>query len=418
MKFKPDQRYDLIAAYTLSVIVIAMIVFHLLGHIGVITSFIGRIVGHLMPVILGVVIAFLLSPILKMFEGWLLPKAFSKNSIKPGIMRAMAILCTYLFTFVLIAAIIAIIIPDLINSGNDIWNQIPVYQRMLNDWYFNITAYIQQFSGGDEDVDIFAYFLADFAETLWAVGSLFMERAFELINELVVSLIAAATTIAASIINIVLGIVISIYILKDKKKILAQVNKVAIAIFPKRAYLLMYDVAQDTHRIFSGFVVGRIIDSIIVGALCAIGMMVLGMPHIVLVTVIIGITNFIPIFGPIIGAIPSAFIIFTVDPMMAAWFVLFILVLQQLEGNFIGPKIVGDIIGLPPLMIIASLILFAGLMGFLGMLIGVPLFAVMHSMAKRFVSFLLVKKGYPTETAKYLPENNPLLIEEGQSSNE
>jgi len=411
VKFKQNHRYNTIAIYALGVIVVSLIIFMLLGQLGEMMAFLGRIVRHLMAVVYGIVFAFLLSPLLKLFEKRLLPAVFSKTKIRPGAIRAISLVLTYLVTFTLISIVLAIVIPEIINSITGIWGQIPLFRRTLNIWYFNVNAYIAQFSAGGTDADIFAVFLADLAESSWNSVNLLMERSFDIVNDSLTSLVVAATTITTSVINIVLGIVISIYILKDKKRIFAQLNKSAIAIFPKRTYLLIYDTAQDISRIFSGFVTGRTIDSIIIGVICAIGMSVLSIPHVALITVIIAITNFVPIFGPIIGAIPSILILLVVEPMMALRFGLFILVLQQLEGNIIGPKITGDIIGLPPIMVIISLVLFAGLWGFLGMLIGVPVFAVIYSIARRFVAYLLARKGYPTATMEYSIERNPLLNE-------
>ena len=411
MKFKPNEKYTTIAIYALGVITAALIIFMLLGQMGDIFAFIARIVRHLMSVVYGIVFAFMLSPMLRIFEKKLLPAAFAKTKIKPGATRAIAIILTYLVTFSLIALVLRIVLPEIINSITGIWSQVPIFRRTLNIWYLNATAYIAQFSAGSTDGDIFAFFLRDVVENSWNSANNLMERSFELMNDSIASLVVAATTITTSVVNIVLGIVISIYILKDKKRIFAQLSKSSAAVFPKRTYLLLYDIVKDIHRIFSGFVTGRTIDSIIIGIICAIGMSVLRIEHVALITVIIAITNFIPIFGPIIGAIPSILILLTVDPMMAVRFGLFILVLQQLEGNIIGPKITGDIIGLPPIMVIISLVLFAGLWGFLGMLIGVPFFAVIYSIVRRFVAYLLTKKGYPSATMEYSPERNPLIVQ-------
>jgi len=411
VKFKQNQKYNTIAIYALGVIVAALLIFMFFGHIGDIIAFAARIVRHLMAVVYGIVFAFLLSPLLKLFEKHLLPRVFSKTKIKPGANRAIAMVLTYLVTFSLIALVLAIVIPEIINSITGIWGQVPLFRRTLNDWYLSANAYIAQFSAGGADGDVFAVFLADMVESLWSSANLLMERSFDLVNDSLASLVVAATTITTGVITIVLGIVISIYILKDKKRIFAQLNKTAIALFSKRAYLLIYDTAKDISRIFSGFVTGRTIDSLIIGVICAIVMPIIGIEHVALITVIIAITNFVPIFGPIIGAIPSILILLTVDYMMALRFGVFILILQQLEGNIIGPKITGDIIGLPPIMVIISLVLFAGLWGFLGMLIGVPVFTVLYSIVRRFTSYLLAKKGYPTATMEYTVERNPLINE-------
>ena len=413
VRLKLDRGYLKISAYALGVIVAALVAFMLLGQVGWLVALTGRVARALMPLIFGIVFAFLLNPMYKVFERRLLPAVFAKRKTKPGALRGLAMLLTYLTTFLLIGAGMAIVIPQLAYSVSGLWEQMPIYRRAFNYWYLNVSRSIQQFSAGGGEADIFSYILANAVDSSWAITGNLMDRGFEFFNHAFDSLLIAATNFTTSLVNIVLGLVISVYILKDKKRICAQLNKGAVAIFPKRVYLLLYDIAGDIHRIFSGFVIGRIIDSLVIGALCAVGMAILGIPHIALVTVIIGVTNFVPIFGPIFGAIPSIFIIFTADPVKALWFAVFILVIQQLESNILGPKILGDIIGLPPLMVILSLILGVSLMGFVGMLIGVPLFAVIYSIARRFICYLLERKGYPTWTMEYSPERNPLLKEKG-----
>jgi len=411
MKFKFNRRYTTISIYALGVIVLGYLAISLLSQIGVIVLFFGRVARILMPLLLGIAFAFLLFPIFRMFEKRLLPAVFSKKTIRPKLLRALALALTYIVTFAALAGVMAIFIPGLVYSVGSIWGQLPAYRSALNDWYLNIAEQIQQFSTGYGQDDIFTQLFANVTEaSLDATGNL-MDRGFEFLNEALASLFIAATTFTTSIFNILFGIAISIYILNDKNRIFTQINKLAVAIFPKRTYLLLHDVTIDINRIFSGYVTGRIIDSVMIGILCAIGMTIMRMPHIALVTVIIAITNFIPILGPFIGAIPSTLIILTTDPMRAIWFVIFIIVVQQIDANFISPKIMGDAIGIPPLMTIISLLLFAGLMGFLGMLIGVPLFAVIYSLLRRFILFLLEKKGYPTASEEYAPDINPLLLE-------
>jgi predicted PurR-regulated permease PerM len=209
--------------------------------------------------------------------------------------------------------------------------------------------------------------------------------------------------------NIVLGLIISIYLLFDRERFFAQTKKLMAAILPRRANTLVTEIAQESHTIFQGFIVGKIIDSIIIGILCYIFMALLQFDFALLISVIVGVTNVVPYFGPFIGAIPGILILYIVEPKQALWFLIFIFLLQQFDGNILGPKILGDSIGISAFWVVFSITLFSGIFGILGMFIGVPLFALLYSLVKRFTAFLLRRKGESTSTRDYDSTVNPLL---------
>ena len=204
--------------------------------------------------------------------------------------------------------------------------------------------------------------------------------------------------------DFIIGFVISIYVLASKEKFAGQAKKMAYAFFEQKSANRLIKSFRFTHNTFIGFIGGKIVDSFIIGCLCFIGTTLLQTPYAALVSVIVGVTNIIPFFGPYLGAIPSAILILVVDPMHplnCVYFVLFILVLQQFDGNFLGPKILGNSTGLTGFWVIFAITVFGGLFGILGMIVGVPIFAVIYAAIKAVVNTFLRKKDLPVETVKY-----------------
>ena len=185
--------------------------------------------------------------------------------------------------------------------------------------------------------------------------------------------------------NVFIGIIIAIYVLNSKQLFAAQAKKLLYGCLSTRRANIVLDNARFTHRVFGGFINGKILDSAIIGVLCYIGCLIFKFPSALLVSVIIGVTNVIPFFGPFIGAIPATLLILIQSPIKALWFVLFVLVLQQLDGNIIGPKILGNTTGLSSFWVLFAILLFGGLWGFVGMIVGVPLFAVIYDVIKKLV---------------------------------
>ena len=208
--------------------------------------------------------------------------------------------------------------------------------------------------------------------------------------------------VASSIWNIVLGLIVSIYLLIDKEKFCALSRKITCALFNEEHSQVAIDLAHRTNDTFGKFLSGKIIDSAIIGILTFIILTIFKMPYTILISVIIGITNIIPFFGPFFGAIPSFVIIMFVSPVKALWFLLIILIIQQLDGNVIGPKILGDSIGISAFWILFALLVAGKILGLVGMIIGVPLFAIIYSIIKDITESKLRKKGLPTETSDYM----------------
>ena len=198
-----------------------------------------------------------------------------------------------------------------------------------------------------------------------------------------------------------IGVIVSVYVLFSKEKFVSQTKKTVYAVFSTRNANAILHLTRKSNEIFGGFIIGKIIDSAIIGVLCFIGISILRMPYVMLVSVIVGVTNVIPFFGPYIGAIPSAVLIMLADPLKGVYFVIFIFLLQQLDGNFIGPKILGNSTGLSAFWVIFSILLGGGLFGFPGMLMGVPTFAVIYYIVQTIVNRRLENKNLPTQSDFY-----------------
>ena len=221
-----------------------------------------------------------------------------------------------------------------------------------------------------------------------------LEAAFRSITTGVVSVVRA-------VVNLFIGLVAAVYMLLSKDTFYAQLKKIAVAFLREERCNRVFDVCTRTNKIFGGFIVGKLIDSLIIGILCYFGMLILKLPYPVLIAAIIGVTNIIPFFGPIIGLVPSALLILLINPWQCLYFVIFVLCLQQFDGNILGPHILGDSVGLSSFWILVSITVAGGIFGFAGMVLGVPFFAVFYSLFSDWVNRKLCKKGRPAQTACY-----------------
>ena len=232
------------------------------------------------------------------------------------------------------------------------------------------------------------------------------------VQEMAAALTGGIWTGIRSVVNfavdLIVGIIISIYLLAMKEKSLARCCKVIYATFRKETAELLLTGLHNMNQVFSGFVRGKLLDSLIMGILCFIGCSILNMPYTPLVSVVVGVTNVIPFFGPFLGAIPSAFLILLVNPLKCLYFVLFIILLQQLDGNVIGPKILGDSTGISSFWVIAAILVGGGFFGVAGMFFGVPVFACLRLLIKWLVDRRLTRRGMPTEASAYVAQRDAL----------
>jgi len=399
MKINWNEKYNTISVYTFLTCVAIVLAFMAISRFSVVAGFVGQIVDILMPFVYGGVVAYLLNPLMTSIEKKFLPFIFrGKKLLKAGALRGLSILLTFVLAVLVLTVFFLIVIPQVAVSVLGIVERIPTYIASLEELYAQVLSIIP-------DADLLPTELVEKMEDL---TKNLLQTVYDLMTRMVPLLFSYTTKITSSVMNVIVGIIISIYMLMDKEKYFAQLKKILYAFFPNHVVNRTIEIAHQSNRTFIGFISGKILDSTIIGILCFIGMSIFDMPSAMLVSVIVGITNVIPYFGPFIGAFPGALIVFLDSPIMALWFLVFILVLQQFDGNILGPKILGDSTGLSAFWVIFSIMLFGGLFGFIGMVIGVPTFSVIYSLLRTYISYRLRRKYLPTETAEYASERNKL----------
>lgn len=386
MKINWNNKYATIATYAFLVICASILLYLGILQMSSIQEGISSMIGTLQPFIIGGTIAYILNFILKFYEDKVLSHEYFKK-VKVSAKRGIGLVLTYITAGLITYLFIQFVLPQLVDSIVGLANNIPQYVN-------NATEYVNEFMGNlDLQPEYLDLLSNKFEETVSYVITI-VTNMVPVIGNLVV-------TITSSILNIIIGIIISIYILIDKEKFMALGRKLICAMFSESKSSFMLRLANQSNKTFSRFLGGKILDSFIIGVLTFIILTIFKMPYILLISVIIGVTNIIPFFGPFIGGIPAAIIILFVSPVKALWFVLIIIIIQQIDGNIIGPKILGDSIGISAFWILFSLLVAAKFMGFVGMVIGVPLFAIFYSIIKELVEEKLEKKGLPKETEKY-----------------
>ena len=387
MKIDWNKKYTTISVYAFLVICASIIFFSVIDDIGVFTKNLGVLVSTLQPFIIGFVMAYLFNFILVFYEEKVLIFDSVKN-LKKKSKRGISILLTYITVICIITLFMQFVLPQLVDSVVGLVNDVPTYIA-------NATKLLEELT---KNLDLNNEYVG-MAMDKW---NEIVTYTINIISNLLPIFGNALKTVASSVWNIILGLIVSIYLLIDKEKFCALSRKITCAIFNEEHAKIAIELAHRSNDTFGKFLSGKIVDSAIIGVLTFIILTIFKMPYTLLISVIIGITNIIPFFGPFFGAIPSFVIIMFVSPVKALWFLLIIFVIQQLDGNVIGPKILGDSIGISAFWILFSLLVAGKVLGLVGMIIGVPLFAIIYSIIKDIIEAKLRKKGLPTETDDYI----------------
>lgn len=380
----------------LLLIAFAGLVLFLLNNFGVVWDIIGFVLIVITPFIVGLCIAFIINMPYVFFADKAYAGLAKKGKGLQKIRKPLALITAYIIVFGIVAFLIIILIPQLVESFEKLItnfsNYASSFQRIVSDYakqYFNVTI-------GD-DSDIFQ--LINDAVKMVTGGELtaFLQNTASYIAPSIFDFTVNFTT---NIYNLGMGLIVSFYFLACKDKLLYQTKKLTYAYTPKKYLPKVLQIADLSNRMFGRYIYGRILDSLIVGILCFIGMSIFGFDYALLISVIIGITNVIPVFGPFLGAVPSVFIMLIIDPMEAIWFTVFILILQQIDGNIIGPRIMGSSIGISGFWIMASVIIGGGLFGIIGMFIAVPIFSIIYVLLGNDVNKRINNSEYAQELGK------------------
>lgn len=388
MKINWNSKYNTVAAYSLIVICLSIIFYFFASQIGSFSAKIGFLISIMNPFIIGFVLAYLLNFILKFYEERVLVKINGFSDLKRKRKRSLSLLLTYLTFGILIYLCIHFVLPQLTESIVGIVNQIPKYIQDMSKLTQDL---IKDLHVNDQMATFLQNKLNEIATKLIA----FLSEIAPLIADTIMKLLS-------SVWNIVLGLIVSVYLLLDKEKFYAISKKITCALFSKKTSDRIFELTYRSNNTFGKFISGKIIDSAIIGVLSFILFTIAKMPYVVLISVIIGVTNIIPFFGPFIGAVPCFILVLFESPTKALIFLILIFIIQQLDGNIIGPKILGDSIGISAFWILFSILVAGEIFGFVGMLIGVPLFAVIYSIIKENIEYRLKEKNMPIDTKDYM----------------
>jgi predicted PurR-regulated permease PerM len=400
------------------VLISAAVVYLLIINLDDIFSGFMFMLSVLKPVIYGAIIAYLLNPLTKMYYRLLL-KGYEKKGKSPSdktvrIMESMTIVFALLTGVLIIAILCWLVIPQLITTVISLIETVP---SQANDYYNYITDKIQsnkyiasrmqdtalqatKYMDNIMNNDLFPWLKSELLPNLNIYAKQFANGVMSFINVLY---------------NLFIGIIVAIYLLKGKRVFAAQAKKITYGVCRKKTADTIIHYVRISNNMFSGFISGKIVDSTIIGIICFILMTIFRMPYALLVSVIVGVTNVIPVFGPYIGAIPSALLILLVSPVQALYFIILVAILQQVDGNIIGPAILGESTGLSAFWVLFSILFFGGFWGIVGMLVGCPLFAVIYTIAKDFINYCLEKRKLSTDTQTYV---NLKTIEDGRDGYE
>ncbi len=401
MKFNLKNKYFRWGVTAFFVIAASICFYYLMFHSSNIKAGISILSNILMPLVFGLVTAYLLTPILNYIEYRILIPLFDLCKIKENkrtksFIRGIGILITAFLFFAIIYGLCAMMLSQIVPSVRNIVS--------------NFDTYINNFTSGinkllEDNPDMGSYITRMIDMYSGELEKWLNDKVLATTSELIKTVSLSVISVLAVVWDFIIGFIISIYVLASKEMFAGQAKKIAYAVFERDTANVVIRNFRFTHRTFIGFISGKILDSIIIGLLCFVGTSFLNTPYAVLVSVIIGVTNVIPFFGPFLGAIPCTVLIFVVDPLNflnCIYFVAFILLLQQFDGNVLGPKILGDSTGLTGFWVIFSITFFGGLFGVIGMIIGVPCFAVIYAAIKSLVNASLRRKSLPSETKLYV----------------
>lgn len=369
-----------------------LLAYFALSNLKAIGGFFEGVGAVLRPFVLAFVYAYLLNGPLMAFEK--LFRFVDKKHETSKWRRALAILVTWIVAIAVLVLFFYIIIPDIRDSGRALINNLPGYYESVKNFVIGLMEkYHLDMTALDP--------LLNFNITVDGVMKIVEQYSDKLLPQ-IGNIANFSMFIGSLLADILLSLIVSIYFMFSKETLIAQLKKALYALFNKKTVTTLVRIARETHRTFSGFINGKLLDSLIIGILCFIGLSILRFEYPLLISFIVGVTNIIPFFGPIIGAVPSVLILLMVNPWHAFWLAIFILALQQLDGNVIGPKILGDSTGLPALWVMFAILVFGDLFGVLGMFIGVPTFAVMYKLGKELLENRLWKKKMPEKTEDYM----------------
>lgn len=405
MKDEKIQQYVMMGLTAFAVIAASLLTAFILFHFSTIRNAMQTLSKILMPFVIGCVIAYLLTPVYNFLLRNLDRKLNRSGPLKDkahGLCVGLAAGLSILSSLLIVGGLVAMVIPGFVSSLNNIINSAALYTEKTNDWLNSLFADSPQTAQALEDI------LASGSTELtkWAQNLLPNLQSISKglgsgVSSVFSTLFSGLVVVFTFAKNLLVGYIVAVYLLVGKGSMIAHAKRLVYGLFRVKTANALVGEMRFIHQVFGGFIRGKLVDSLIIGLLCFIGTSLLQMPYAMLVSVIIGVTNIIPFFGPFLGAIPCAILILLNSPIKCLTFVIFVVALQQFDGNILGPKILGESTGLSSFWVLFSILLFGGLFGVVGMIIGVPVFAVLVSLLEQFLSGRLKRKKLSEDEEDY-----------------
>lgn len=395
-KYKPYIAWGLTAFVT---IVLSISFFFALFKIGDLHAFGQTLSRILRPISIGAVLAYILTPVYNHLRRLFLrgfSQIFEHERAASKLASGLSIAISLALVLVVVYGLVAMVVPEVISSIMGIAGNYDLYFQRISSW---ITEFMENDTVYAPMVKTTLENLQDYLSN-WIDNTLLLNLK-DYIYNLSIGVSTGVVRIVGVLIDLLIGLIVTAYLLGCKDTLCAQSKKAIYGVFKLPIANLIVRKCRYAHRVFGGFINGKLLDSLIIGVICFACCSIMKIPYAMLVSVVVGVTNIIPFFGPFIGAIPSTFLILLNSPLKALYFVIFILILQQFDGNILGPKILGNSTGLSSFWVLFSILLFGGLFGFVGMIIGIPLFAVIYSLVNDLVNYGLKSKNLSTETEDY-----------------
>lgn len=361
----------------------AIIAYTLLSKVGYVWRFIVRVSTILTPIFIGVVFAYLLNPLTRYFEQhasvWMCGQLFQDGKDHSKFKRIFAIFLTYFIVALFIMFLLVFVVPKFLESVQLMISNVPVYINSVYAWAKGLLGNSPEAAS---NIDTINNNIMEYVKNIMVPS----------MDSITVYITSGISGFIRGTINTALGLIVSMYLLYDKESFLGGVDKIFKITLPKDIYDSTMTTLKFTDRVFGGFMMAKVIDSLIIAFLTFIILTIFGIPYALLISVIVGVTNIIPYFGPIIGAVPCAMLLLVIDPKKCLTFVILIFLIQQFDGNILGPKLIGNKTGIKSFWVLFSILLFGGLFGFVGMVFGVPVFAVIYSVISNSINKSLAKK--------------------------
>lgn len=379
-----------------AVIVIALVISLIFSKLGIIASALKTVVSTVSSVLYGVVMAFLMAPVYDRISDWVaeIISSFFPNWKKSGKWaKFIATLACIIILIFVIFALIMMIIPELVNSITNVIGYAPDGMSNLENWLKDIL---------NKNPDLEKLVIGNYQDISERISDIATTTVLPNVNTYIKNLSSGVMNALGVLVNIIIGMMVMMYLLNMKTTLSSQAKKIVYSLAGVKIGNEIVTEARYIKNMFEKFIVGKIIDSIIIGIINYLFMVIIHMPYALLISVVVGVTNVIPFFGPFIGAIPSIVLLLLVSPIIALQFAVWILVLQQVDGNIIGPKILGQTTGLPSFWVLFSILLFGGLFGIVGMIIAVPTWAIIYRTISRLSEHFLKKKGLEPDSGSYV----------------